>query len=63
VEQSLSFYTEGVAHQSYNEDRFGRIKVGMVADLVHLDANPLEIDPLEIAKIKVVATYKNGNRH
>jgi predicted amidohydrolase YtcJ len=60
VEESLSFYTSGVAYQTYNENRFGEIKVGMAADLVHLSKNPLEINPLEIASIKVVRTYKGG---
>jgi predicted amidohydrolase YtcJ len=63
VEQSLSFYTEGVAFQTFNEKRFGRIEVGMTADLVRLSANPLTVDPLEISAIEVVATYKNGNRY
>lgn len=63
VEQSLSFYTEGVAYQTFNENRFGRIQVGMVADLVHLSANPLEVEAIGIPNIKVVATYKNGTRY
>lgn len=63
VEQSLSFYTEGVAYQTFNEMRFGRIKVGMVADLVHLSANPLDVDPIDIPKIKIITTYKNGKRY
>jgi hypothetical protein len=60
VEESLSFYTAGVAHQIFNESRFGEIKVGMAADLVHLDKNPLEVNPLQIPSISVVKTYKNG---
>lgn len=60
VEESLSFYTEGVAYQTFNDKRFGRIEVGMAADLVQLSANPLEVNPLDIAKIEVIATYKNG---
>lgn len=63
VEESLSFYTEGVAYQTFSEDRFGCMEVGMAADLVHLSANPLSINPLEIAAIKVVATYKGGIKH
>jgi predicted amidohydrolase YtcJ len=62
VEQSLNFYTAGVAYQTFNEKRFGVIKVGMTADLVHLSANPLSVDPLQIPKIIVVATYKAGEQ-
>jgi predicted amidohydrolase YtcJ len=62
VEQSLTFYTAGVAYQTFNEKRFGVIEVGMTADLGHLSANPLLIDPLQIPKIIVVATYKAGEQ-
>lgn len=60
VEESLTFYTENAAFQSFHENRLGRIAVGMQADLVHLSSNPLETEPLSISKIKVVRTYKNG---
>lgn len=62
VEQSLTFYTAGVAYQTFNEDRYGSIQIGMTADLVHLSANPLLIDPLRIPEINVVATYKAGRQ-
>jgi predicted amidohydrolase YtcJ len=62
VEQSLTFYTAGVAYQTFNEKRFGVIEVGMTADLVHLSANPLSVDPLQIPNIMVVATYKAGEQ-
>ncbi len=60
VEESLSFYTAGVAYQLFTEDRCGEIKVGNKADLMHLSENPLTINPLDIASIKVVKTYKSG---
>ena len=60
VEESLTFYTESVAYQTFNEDRFGRLEVGMQADLIHLDANPLQVDPLAISRINVITTYKGG---
>jgi predicted amidohydrolase YtcJ len=60
VESSLVFYTENAAFQAFNEDRFGRIEVGMQADLVHLDTNPLKVEPISIPAIKVITTYKNG---
>lgn len=62
VEQSLSFYTEGVSHQNFNEDRFGKIAVGMQADLMILDQNPLSISPHEVRKISVTAVYKKGEQ-
>ena len=60
VEESLTFYTESVAYQTFNEDRFGLIEVGMQADFAHLDANPLQIDPRAISQMNVIATYKGG---
>jgi len=60
VEQSLSFYTQGVAYQLFDENRTGRIDLGMKADLVLLDQNPLQTEPLKISRIKVLATYKSG---
>ena len=62
VEESLSFYTEGVAYQGFNEKRFGRIAVGMQADLMHLAANPMEVSPHDVAGIKIRAVYKSGVR-
>lgn len=60
VEESLSFYTAAVAYQNFQEEKFGKLEVGFAADLVVLSANPIEIDPHEVAKLKVLATYKSG---
>lgn len=60
VEESLSFYTAGVAYQGFNEERFGKIAVAMEADLIILEQNPLEIDPRDVAQIKIRAVYKSG---
>ncbi len=60
VEQSLSFYTEGVAYQLFEEKRTGKIDIGMAADFVILNRNPLTIDTREVAEISVLTTYKAG---
>lgn len=60
VEESLSFYTEGVAYQMFKEEELGKIFVGATADLVHLSANPFEMDSIKIGTIDVVNTYKAG---
>jgi predicted amidohydrolase YtcJ len=60
VEESLSFYTAGVAYQGFNEKRFGEIAVGMQADLMILEQNPLAVAPHEVAGIKIRAVYKSG---
>ncbi len=63
VEESLSFYTAGAAHQTFREGSSGTLKVGLEADLVHLSADPLTCDPHEITQIRVLSTYKAGKRH
>jgi predicted amidohydrolase YtcJ len=60
VEESLSFYTHGVAYQNFKEDRYGEIKVGAEADLMILSQNPLTCDPHGVSKISVVTVYKGG---
>ena len=56
----LKTLTDWAAYQHFEEDSKGTIEVGKVADFVVLDKNPLKIDPLEIEKLNVVSTYKNG---
>ncbi len=63
LEQSLSFYTHGVAYQNFNENRFGSIAVGMQADLMILESNPLTTPPHNVAQIKIIAVYKKGKNH
>jgi predicted amidohydrolase YtcJ len=60
IEESLSFYTYGVAYQSFNEQRFGEIVVGAQADLVVLSHNPMEVAPHAVAEIKILTVYKSG---
>ena len=60
IEQSLSFYTYGVAYQNFNENRFGTLAVGKQADLMILEINPLTADPHDVAKIRITDLYKKG---
>jgi hypothetical protein len=48
------------AYQHFEENTKGSIEVGKVADFVVLSDNPVKIDPLKIADIKVVETIKGG---
>jgi predicted amidohydrolase YtcJ len=60
VEESLSFYTHGVAYQNFVEDHVGELKVGAYADLMILSNNPLTCNPHDVAEIHVEAVYKRG---
>mgnify|MGYP000532377238 CR=1 FL=1 len=63
VEESLSFYTEGVAYQHFDEDRVGRLEVGFSADMTIFSASPLAVEPRDVSTIEVLATYKRGNQY
>jgi predicted amidohydrolase YtcJ len=56
----LKAQTIWAAYQYFEEKTKGSIEVGKLADFTLLDQNPLTIDPLKIAGIKVVETIKEG---
>lgn len=55
IEESMTFYTAGVAYQNFREDEFGKLEVGYRADFVVLDKSPLEGSGISILDV-----YKNG---
>jgi len=68
AEQAIKAFTYGGAYTSFEETKKGRIKPGMWADLVILDADPTKVDPDKIRNIQVLTTlvggqmaYKNEN--
>lgn len=58
--RALQQVTINAAWQIHEDASKGSIATGKRADLVILDRNPLTVDPVEIDKIKVVATIKDG---
>lgn len=62
VEEALHAYTAEVAHQAFADDRRGRVRVGAVADLVLLDADPRHVEPMAIGGITVRGTWLAGTR-
>ncbi len=58
--QALQGLTTGPAWQVFEEDRRGRIKPGLLADLVVLDRNPLDTPIDQIRTIRVLETVKEG---
>lgn len=58
--EGLQMLTTGPAWQVFEENRKGRIKVGLLADFVVLDKNPLATPVDQIRGIKVVMTVKEG---
>ncbi|HLO81899.1 MAG TPA: amidohydrolase [Chitinophagaceae bacterium] len=60
VEQALRNYTAANAYGSFMEDKLGKIKTGMLADLTILDKNLLTIDPKTIKDVRVMRTVVDG---
>jgi predicted amidohydrolase YtcJ len=62
IEEAMHFYTAAVAQQLFREKNYGTLEVGKVADFIILDRNPIETTPHEVRDIKVLATYRKGNK-
>ena len=60
VEQALRAYTYEGAFASFEEDKKGTLKAGMLADLVLLDRDLTEIAPNEIRDVQVLKTIVGG---
>ncbi len=52
--------TINVAYQYGEQASKGSLEPGKLADLVILDKNPLQVDPMAIKDIRVVETIKEG---
>ena len=60
VEQALRAYTYEAAFASFEEDRKGRLKPGMLADMVLIDRDLTTIEPEAIRDAKVLKTIVGG---
>ena len=60
LEKALQAYTVNGAYASYDEQRKGFIKQGMLADLVVLSADIFAMQPSELARVKVAYTIFDG---
>ncbi len=60
VYDALKGVTINAAYAYFEEDSKGSIRPGKRADLIRIDRNPLEIDPMELRDIIVLETIKDG---
>lgn len=58
--QALLAVTAMPAWQNKLEDKIGSIREGLLADFVILDQDPLKVDPMRIAAIRVTSTIVGG---
>lgn len=57
---AIKSITDWAAYQAFEENIKGTISVGKLADFVILDKNPLKINPMDITKISINKTIKEG---
>jgi predicted amidohydrolase YtcJ len=62
IEEAMHFYTAAVAYQLFREADYGTLEVGKVADFIVLDRNPMQTNPHEVRELKVLATYRKGQK-
>ena len=60
VEQAIRAMTIDAAWQLRMDDKVGSLEVGKLADIVVLDGNPFEVEPLAIKDINVNITMMDG---
>ena len=60
VLEALRAHTFNPAWQNFQENAKGSIEPGKLADLVVLDANPLEVDPADLRNIGILETIVGG---
>lgn len=62
LREALLAFTEGAAYSSFQEASLGSLEPGKWADFFVLDKNLMELEPEEILKQEVQATYFGGTR-
>jgi predicted amidohydrolase YtcJ len=61
-EQGWAGFTIGAAYAGMAEDKIGRIALGMRADFLILDRDPLLASPGDLRTTKVIETWVGGDR-
>lgn len=61
VMEAIRIWTLGSAYACFRDKELGSLEVGKLADFVILSNDPRRVDPMEIRKIQVEATYVGGS--
>lgn len=60
IDEAVHGFTRGAAYAGGVEDRLGQLAPGTLADLVVLDRDLWEVDPMQIAEVGVLGTMVGG---
>ncbi|MEP3451123.1 MAG: amidohydrolase family protein [Parasphingorhabdus sp.] len=60
IHDALKSMTINAAYQNFEEDQKGSIAVGKQADFVVLSENPLNVEPANLLRVKVMKTVSRG---
>ena len=62
IHDAIKGYTINAAWQIHQDQNLGSLTANKMADLLILDQNPYEVDPMKLEEIKVVETFLGGRR-
>ena len=60
VDETLRGFTVEAAYAGFAEDRVGTLEAGKYADFIVIDADPYQVEPADLAGIKVLQTVVGG---
>jgi predicted amidohydrolase YtcJ len=60
--QALAAYTRGAAYAGFAEEKIGALDAGKWADFVIVDRDPTKVDPLQLARTRVLETWIAGKK-
>lgn len=60
VDEAIRMFTINNCYGAFSENERGTLEIGKLADITILDADPYEVEPHDISKIKVAETIVDG---
>ncbi|MEL7451702.1 MAG: amidohydrolase, partial [Pseudomonadota bacterium] len=60
IDQALRAFTLDAAYSAHQENQIGSLEIGKAADFIFVDQDIFEVDPAELYKTRVLATWVDG---